>query len=75
MKILILNGPNLNLLAKRDKDKYGQKNLKQIQSLIKMEFPNIKFSFFQSNIEGELVTKIQLADGHFDGLIINEILN
>jgi len=71
MKILILNGPNLNLLAKRDKDKYGQKNLKQIQSLIKMEFPNIKFSFFQSNIEGELVTKIQLADGHFDGLIIN----
>ncbi len=71
MKILILNGPNLNLLAKRDKDQYGGKNLEQIQLLIKKEFPNIKFSFFQSNIEGELVTKIQLADAHFDGLIIN----
>jgi 3-dehydroquinate dehydratase-2 len=71
MKIIVLNGPNLNFLDKRDKSEYGYKNLSQIEDLLKKEFPKIDFSFFQSNIEGELVNKIQKADKDFDGLIIN----
>lgn len=71
MKILILNGPNLNMLSKRDKSKYGNKDLNDIETLIKNEYPKITFTFYQSNIEGELVSKIQDADEHFDALIIN----
>lgn len=71
MKILILNGPNLNLLSKRSKEEYGIKDLQQIEELVKKEFPEIDFIFYQSNLEGELVTKVQDADNHFDGLIIN----
>jgi 3-dehydroquinate dehydratase II len=71
VKIIILNGPNLNLLDKRNKDEYGLRNLSQIEALIKEEFPKISFNFFQSNLEGELVNKIQDADKNFDGLIIN----
>jgi 3-dehydroquinate dehydratase-2 len=71
MKILILNGPNLNMLSKRDNSKYGNKDLSDIETLIKNEYPKITFTFYQSNIEGELVSKIQNADEHFDALIIN----
>lgn len=71
MKILILNGPNLNLLSKRDKNKYGNKDLNDIETLVKNEYPQITFTFYQSNIEGELVSRIQDADKHFDALIIN----
>ncbi len=71
MKILILNGPNLNMLSKRDKSKYGNKDLNDIETLIKNEYPKITFTFYQSNLEGELVSKIQDADEHFDALIIN----
>ncbi len=71
MRILVLNGPNLNLLSKRNKKNYGNRNLAQIEVLIKKEFPGIYFTFFQSNIEGELVNKIQDADKKFDALIIN----
>ncbi|MEN8191785.1 MAG: type II 3-dehydroquinate dehydratase [Bacteroidota bacterium] len=71
MKILILNGPNLNLLGARDQSNYGQLSLDQIQSLIISEFPNDTFEFVQSNTEGDLVEQIQNADGSYDGLIIN----
>lgn len=71
MKILILNGPNLNNLGRRDKQLYGSLGLEKINSLIKKEFPGDTFDFFQSNLEGELVTEIQKADGVFDGIIIN----
>ena len=71
MKILVLNGPNLNLLSKRDKKKYGNKDLNKIETLIKKEYPKINFTFYQSNLEGELVNWIQKADKSFDGLIIN----
>lgn len=71
MKILILNGPNLNMLSKRDKSKYGNKSLNDIETLIKKEYPKIKFTFYQSNIEGELINRIQDADEKFDALIIN----
>ncbi len=72
-KIIILNGPNLNLLGEREKEKYGTITLKDIENNCK-EFAkknNIELSFFQSNVEGELVEKIQQVRKEFLGLIIN----
>ncbi|MCU0342256.1 MAG: 3-dehydroquinate dehydratase [Ignavibacterium sp.] len=71
MKILIINGPNLNMLSKRDETKYSSLGIEQIIDLIKKEFPAIELSSFQSNVEGELVSAIQNADEKCDGLIIN----
>jgi 3-dehydroquinate dehydratase-2 len=71
MKILIINGPNLNLLGKRDKSLYGSLTLDKISTLIKKEFPKDGFTFIQTNLEGEIVNQVQLAEKKFDGLIIN----
>ncbi len=71
MKILVINGPNLNMLSKRDETKYTSLNIEQIIDLLKKEFPGIEFSSFQSNLEGELVSAIQSADEKYDGIIIN----
>lgn len=71
MKILILNGPNLNLLAERPTEHYGSLSLNEIEKIIIEEFPNNQFEFFQSNHEGELIDRIQKASESFDGLIIN----
>jgi 3-dehydroquinate dehydratase-2 len=71
MRLLVINGPNLNLLNKRDKNQYGKKDLNKIEKLLKKEFKEINFSFFQSNLEGEIITKIQQAEKEFDGMIIN----
>ncbi len=71
MKILVINGPNLNMLSKRDETKYSSLSLEQIIKLLIQEFPSMKFESFQSNIEGEIVTKIQDAENEFDGMIIN----
>ena len=72
-KILILNGPNLNLLGEREKEKYGKITLKDIETNCKnyAKKNNIDLSLFQSNIEGELVGKIQEARKEQHGLIIN----
>jgi len=67
----MLNGPNLNMLGNRDTEKYGSLTLKDIEDKIKSEFRSYSFEFFQSNLEGELVSKIQTAVDHFDGIIIN----
>ena len=72
-KIIILNGPNLNLLGEREKDKYGNISLNDIENICK-EYSGkngIKLSFFQSNIEGEIVEEIQKSRENQDGLIIN----
>ena len=72
-KIIILNGPNLNLLGEREKDKYGNISLEKIESNCK-EFSkknDIELTIHQSNIEGELVEEIQKARKNQDGLIIN----
>ena len=72
-KIIILNGPNLNLLGEREKSQYGDSTLKDVEKSCE-EFAgenNLKISFFQSNIEGELVEKIQESRKDQDGLIIN----
>ena len=72
-KIIILNGPNLNLLGEREKEKYGNITLIDIEKNCKelAKKNNIILSFFQSNIEGELVEKIQKARNEYHGLIIN----
>jgi 3-dehydroquinate dehydratase-2 len=71
MKILVLNGPNLNLLSGRDPEKYGILDQEQIKDLLKKEFPTHSFKFFQSNIEGELIIQIQKAQNNVDGIVIN----
>lgn len=71
MKVLVINGPNLNLLSKRDETKYSSLNIRQIIDLLKIEFPEIEFSSFQSNLEGELVNAIQSAEEKYDGIILN----
>lgn len=71
MKILVLNGPNLNLLGRRNEKDYGKLSLGKIGKLLENEFAKVSFSFFQSNIEGELIVQIQNAEKKFAGLIIN----
>ena len=72
-KIIVVNGPNLNLLGEREKKQYGTLTLKEIEKNCK-DFANknnIKLSLFQSNIEGELITQIQNSRNDQDGIIIN----
>lgn len=73
MKITVINGPNLNLLGKREPSIYGSKSLNDLQlELQKMAFDlNIEINFFQSNVEGLIVDRLQLADEQSDGVIIN----
>ena len=73
IKIIILNGPNLNLLGEREKNQYGTETLKDIEKSCKKfaEKNLVKIDFFQSNIEGELVEKIQQSRNIYNGLIIN----
>ena len=72
-KIIILNGPNLNLLGEREKKQYGNFTLKDLEKRCNdyADQNNITLTFFQSNIEGELVDQIQTARNNHDGLIIN----
>ncbi len=72
-KVIILNGPNLNLLGEREKSQYGSDTLEEIEKKCKKygERNSLSVSFYQSNIEGELVEKIQSSRNEFKGLIIN----
>lgn len=73
MKILIMNGPNLNMLGVREPEKYGRETLADINDKIKKycDDNNISVEFYQSNIEGEIIDKIHRARGNFDGIIMN----
>ncbi|MBW8049646.1 MAG: type II 3-dehydroquinate dehydratase [Cytophagales bacterium] len=71
MKILIINGPNLNLLGKREKDIYGTESFEHYFQKLKKEFPDIELQHFQSNVEGELINKIQESGFTYDGIILN----
>ena len=71
MNILIINGPNLNLLGKRDKNHYGDFSLEKLENKIISKFPHHNFTFYQSNIEGELINQIQSSDKDFNALLIN----
>lgn len=70
MKAIVINGPNLNLLGKRNKEHYGSLTLEEINNIIKSTFPNIQFTFFQTNHEGVIIDMLQnLKD--YDFLLIN----
>lgn len=72
MKILVLNGPNLNLLGERDPDQYGKETLQDIQNNLKDSFPDIDFIFLQSNHEGDLIDAIHSTrSGTIDGILAN----
>ncbi|PZP47921.1 MAG: type II 3-dehydroquinate dehydratase [Pseudopedobacter saltans] len=70
-KIAILNGPNLNLLGVREPGIYGSQSFEDYFSTLKKQFPEVEFIYFQSNIEGELVSKIQEIGFDFDGIVMN----
>ena len=71
MKIGIINGPNLNLLGKREPEIYGSQTFEDYLEILKSKFPNVEFSYYQSNIEGELIGKIQEFGFSYDGIILN----
>lgn len=71
MKILILNGPNLNLQGRRDTQIYGNTTFELFFAELQAAYPEVEFSYFQSNIEGELINAIQQADGVQDGVVLN----
>lgn len=71
MKLLIINGPNLNLLGKREPETYGSTGFQDFFKELQEEFRQVEMSYYQSNIEGELVSRIQEADNDYDGIILN----
>ena len=71
MKIAIINGPNLNLLGKRETDIYGNKSFEQFLETLKKKYASIAISYFQSNVEGELINELQRVGFAYDGIIFN----
>ena len=71
MKIAILNGPNLNLLGKREPDVYGNKDFDQYFDQLQSLFPEINLTYYQSNVEGELINELQRVGFDIDGIILN----
>ena len=71
MKILILNGPNLNLLGKREPGIYGSASAEDIFNELKQNNPSVTFTYFQSNVEGELVNKLHEVGFDYDGIVFN----
>ena len=71
MKILVIHGPNLNLLGSRKPSVYGHKSMHDVNDFIKDYFKKVKIDFYQSNIEGEIVDQIQKADGKYNGIALN----
>ena len=71
MKILIINGANLNLLGRRQPEIYGRESFEDYLGALRARYSAITLDYYQSNIEGELVDAIQCADGVYDGIILN----
>jgi len=71
MRIAIINGPNLNLLGKREPEVYGSTSFEAYLELLKNKYPQVQFEYFQSNVEGELISKIQEYGFEWDGIILN----
>ncbi|MCL6266447.1 type II 3-dehydroquinate dehydratase [Flagellimonas myxillae] len=71
MKLMIINGPNLNLLGKREPEVYGSTTFEEYFQELQQKFPNVDLEHFQSNIEGELIGKIQDVGFSYDGIILN----
>ncbi len=71
MKIQIINGPNLNLLGKREPEIYGSQSFDAYFNLLKQSYASLELDFFQSNIEGEIINKIHETGFNYDGIILN----
>lgn len=71
MKIAIINGPNLNLLGKREPEIYGSNSFEHYFEELQLKFSNVSLSYFQSNIEGEIIDKLHETGFDFDGIILN----
>ena len=71
MKILILNGPNLNLLGKREPEIYGHLSFEEYLPQLRERFPQHEIAYFQTNHEGVLIDKLQEADGQYDAVVMN----
>ncbi|HLW09991.1 MAG TPA: type II 3-dehydroquinate dehydratase [Fermentimonas sp.] len=71
MQIQIINGPNLNLLGSREPGIYGKESFTDFLSELQLEYPDIKINYFQSNIEGEIINKIQETGFSYEGIILN----
>ena len=71
MKIIIINGPNLNLLGKREPEIYGNSSFEDYFETLKSKFPQMELDYFQSNIEGDLINKIHEVGFSYDGIILN----
>mgnify|MGYP001618196252 CR=1 FL=1 len=71
MKVIIINGPNLNLLGKREKSIYGRQDFKSFFTKLKKYYPLVTLHYFQSNVEGEIINKLHEVGFSFDGIILN----
>jgi 3-dehydroquinate dehydratase II len=71
MYIEIINGPNLNLLGRREPEKYGHSSFEDYLQVLKSRYPEISFKYFQSNTEGEIINEIQRTGFSSDGIILN----
>ena len=71
MKIIIINGPNLNLLGKREPEVYGNETFESYFEKLQIQFPNATLEYFQSNIEGEIISKLQEIGFSYDGIVLN----
>ena len=71
MQLAIINGPNLNLLGTREPEVYGSQTFEQYFAVLKEKYPAIGFTYFQSNVEGELINEVQRVGFSYDGIILN----
>ena len=71
LKIAIINGPNLNLLGKREVEIYGTQSFEDYFKILQTKFPNIELSYYQSNVEGELINKLHDIGFNYDGILLN----
>ena len=71
MKIAIINGPNLNLLGKRETDIYGNIPFEVFLEQLKLAFPSVAFHYYQSNVEGELINELQRIGFDYNGIVLN----
>ncbi|MCO4821989.1 MAG: type II 3-dehydroquinate dehydratase [Flavobacteriaceae bacterium] len=70
-KLIIINGPNLNLLGKREPNIYGSLTFTEFFEIIRVKYPSVELHHFQSNIEGEIIDKLQYASANFDAVVLN----
>ena len=70
-KIIIINGPNLNLIGKREPDVYGNQDFENYFNRLKASYPDVELDYFQSNVEGEIINKLHETGFSFDGIILN----